>query len=326
MPTGKIPSIVASAGPTKAELLESAEVLFTSAQSVIESGGRDEDILHTLWAKSSGNLPLNTPDGQLNALTLTRWAENGYPQVTMGHKFAAALLVTNVEGAVLDEVRPPWNGFLIEVPSGLLEIYNNALDEYRPIVRILVARHSSSRVSAGSMAWMYIAFTDSSITIWRFGVSTRELLPERMGTFSPDRDPTLVELTDQDERVTSLIGRLIINVCLTMNDPSMVKEIGKSSKKSTPPRRRPGELPAVRTFQIGKPITMDFRNEVQTYVRYGTAARRQINIQVLVAGHFKHVVHGKGRQLRRWQWIEPYWKGDVEAPILIRPHKIDEDS
>lgn len=318
-----MPVPIAAVGPTKTELIQSAEALFRIAQPVIEAGGGDADIVHAVWDRFP-SMPLTTPDGQLNALALTRWAENGYPQVTMGHKFAAALLVTNVEGAVLDEVRPPWSGFLIEVPSGLLEIYNNALGEYRPITRILVAQHASRLVGTGAMAWMYIAFTDSSITIWRFGVSTRELLPERMGTFSPERDPTLVELTDQDERVTSLIGRLIVNTCLTMNDPSMVKETGKRSTKSTTSRRRPGELPAVRTFQIGKPITLDFRKEVLAYSRDGATARRQINIQVLVAGHFRHVLYGPKRAQRRLQWIEPYWKGDVEAPILIRPHKIDE--
>ena len=44
-------------------------------------------------------------------------------------------------------------------------------------------------------------------------------------------------------------------------------------------------------------------------------ARKVLDLRVQVAGHWKRVAHGPGLVDRRWQWIEPYWRGDgVELP------------
>lgn len=34
------------------------------------------------------------------------------------------------------------------------------------------------------------------------------------------------------------------------------------------------------------------------------------NVRVRVQGHWRRVVHGAGRTLRKWKFIEPYWKGE----------------
>lgn len=46
-------------------------------------------------------------------------------------------------------------------------------------------------------------------------------------------------------------------------------------------------------------------------------------IQRLVRGHHKRQVVGIGRSGRRVIWIEPYWRGPEDAPILTRPYKVD---
>jgi len=38
----------------------------------------------------------------------------------------------------------------------------------------------------------------------------------------------------------------------------------------------------------------------------------------VVGGHWRWQPFGKGRKLRRWQWISPYEKGPVDKPLIIR--------
>lgn len=40
--------------------------------------------------------------------------------------------------------------------------------------------------------------------------------------------------------------------------------------------------------------------------------------RVNVQGHFRRVVHGKGRSERKWQWIADYWKGPEDAEVPER--------
>lgn len=47
-----------------------------------------------------------------------------------------------------------------------------------------------------------------------------------------------------------------------------------------------------------------------------------LRVRLQVAGHWKRVVHGKGRAERRWQHVSPYWKGDESLPIPQRAHEL----
>jgi len=45
------------------------------------------------------------------------------------------------------------------------------------------------------------------------------------------------------------------------------------------------------------------------------SSREALTLRVQVAGHWKRVAYGPGRSERRWQWIEPYWRGEgIELP------------
>jgi hypothetical protein len=250
---------------------------------------------------------------------MANWADGGFPQITMGHKFAAALLVTNVHDDVLKQVRAPWPGFFIEVPDGLLELFDNDTGLYRPIRRVLVTR--LQHPTKGS-TWGYVAFTDTAVSIWRYGVTIEELLPAHLEGNPFDGDPTLLDITEQDERVMSLVGRLIVNGCLAMSDPTAVKEIGPGhAAYARSQRRRTSPDPVVRTFQIGRPLKHDFRERLRAYVRTGTG--RLLNVQTLVCGHWKGQWHGPGNGLYKVIWRAPYWRGPEDAPIVVRAHELN---
>jgi hypothetical protein len=268
---------------------------------------------------------ISTPDGQSSAIGLARWAANGFPQITMGHKYAAALLVTNVTEEAVDSARPPWDGFVIEVPPGLLPIWHPEHDRHYDVKRIIVSQHANHHTN-GEKAWMYVAMTETTMNMWRFGVSSRELLPPIVADDRMENYPALMPMSGSDKRVSSLIGRLVINVCLAMSDPSNVTEVGpnhRAYRQSASQRTTPE--PLLRTFQVGKPIKLDFRDRVKEYVLHGDRAKSSINVQSLVCGHFKMQPHGPKNTLRKLIWRQPFWRGPEDAPILVRPHEIEKE-
>lgn len=48
--------------------------------------------------------------------------------------------------------------------------------------------------------------------------------------------------------------------------------------------------------------------------------RRRLTSRHVVRGHWTHQPHGKGRALRRLQWIDDYIRGPQDAPLTIRTH------
>jgi hypothetical protein len=316
------------------ELLDSAQRSFSALRAIAirnneRRGGmstpEEEEILR--WAVYH-NVFRETPDGQICLVAFSRWADCGYPQITMGHKFAAALLATNVSADIFPHIHRPWPAFVVEVPSGLLDISAPETNEQIPITRLLVTeitnRDKSRPQTSDGKYWAYFGMTDTSLSIWRFGVTTEELLPPDL-----EGNPLLnhsMELTEQDGRVASLIGRLIINMCLAMNDPDQVEKFGPGHKRYESSRRekKRDTTPHVRSFQLGKSIELDFRDHVRKFVREGSRSG-QLSVQSLVAGHFKRVHHGPKYSKTKTLWISPYWKGPEDSPILLRAHKLPEE-
>jgi len=263
----------------------------------------------------------HSADGQVILCGLGRWAQSAFATIQLPHTYAAALMATNLSKDVADEIQIPFPGIMIEVPTGLLDIEVESGDVL-PILRVLVTRMPNTKING--IGWAYAAMTPSPVTFWRFGCTTEDMLGqtswESHRTADPTFNPFAQPITDRDERLGNLIGRLILNVCLAMSDPTNVKPIGPGHKTHEQAQRRriPGP-PVVRTFQVGRPIKHDFREPVRAYL-HGEREYRHLNVQTLVAGHWKRQPYGEGRGQRKTIWIEPYWRGPEDAPIIQRPH------
>lgn len=262
---------------------------------------------------------INVPVEQVALTGSALWCDQGYPQVTMGHKYAASLLSTRISPEVAKEVKAPWRAFHIEVPSGLLKIWHDVLNEYVDIKGVLAFQLEGSK----GLRWCYFAYTGTTLTMHRHGFSTEELLNKDMvGSSSYDSSAFTEEMTDVDERTSFLIGRLIVNTCLMMTDRTNVTE-PKESKKKGKSRRRESDEPHVRNYVLGKDkkLVHDCREAVRSFLETGREGS-QINVQVLVAGHWKNQPHGPRMSLRKMMWVEPYWRGPEEAPIAVNVRTI----
>ena len=293
-------------------LMEDEEALMAALQELRlppqpAARQREVDLALTIEAMAS------CFDGQIALMCLPRWAQCGYPEIQLPETYAAALLATNVTEDVLAWVRPPFRTFLLEVPNALLTLDT---PQGQSPVRVILVHHDPTREK-----WAYAAWTASTACLWRFGVTTADLLPPSLPEFDLTESSLFpMTVTEHDERVATLIGRLIVNTCLAMTDPARVRA-------PSPPRgtrkgagiRRGNDLPRTMIFRVGKPLEKDFRPAVRDYI---AGRKRSLSVQTLVAGHWRMQAHGPAMSLRRLIYIEPYWRGDADAPIHMRPIRL----
>lgn len=255
-----------------------------------------------------------TPDGQVMLQGLIRWAWEGYPTLVLGHKYAAALLATQTSREAMQAVEAPWEGFMIEVPNGLLSVFDPEYGREVDVRRLIVSKIEHM---GGEKRWAWIAITETYVTLWRYGVVNEDLLPGTLTDNAWDGSPLMLDLTDRDERANSLIGRLILHTCLAIQDGTLVREIGPGHrifKDVTRKGSRPS-APVLRTFQVGKGIILDLREAVRNYLLHGA----KLQIRSYVNGHWKMQPYGPQQALRKPKWIEPYGRGPDVPGLETRP-------
>ncbi len=273
------------------------------------------------WTLLASELLL--PQNQLAYTASALWAHQGFPQVVMGHKYAAALMATKLSKDVAEQVRPPWRAFFIEVPHGLLFTHDSILGKEATVTGLLVS--SIFHNPSGTNRWAYFAITETQVTLWQHGATTEHLLGALEDGVWKD-SPFVESLETIDRRCSMMIGRLVLNTCLAMSDPANVKapkEPKVKEKKKGQSLVRETSEPRFRTYQLGTTPSIDCRESIAEYMRTGRAGG-PVSVQVMIAGHWRNVPHGPGRELRRVQWIEPHWRGPDDAPILVQPHAMKE--
>jgi len=326
--------------------IELAELVWNSGKEA--RSGKDVQLLETEILDSMHDAELNSiasgdfqnalllralasdTGGQVTSTALYRWAEAGYPTVEMGEKFAASLLVSSVSDEVLNTIQIPWPGLCIIVPGDILQTYDPEKKAYIPVRRIFASiakgrTHTPDENFGGD--WQFVGMTSGTITLWRFGVTpkgmildSRDMMPE--GDSSGGIFQLGLEHTDVDARTAGLVGKLVVMTCvaLTMKELVTTRQAHPVTKKAKKRDTKTG--PSARIYTVGKPINLDFRDRVKNYT-HGIRAAKGLNVQFMVAGHFKQQPYGEKHALRRTIWIEPYWKGDENAPVPIRPHTIE---
>ena len=256
-------------------------------------------------------------DEQRMAGWAATWARQGFPSVQMHHKYAAALVATVVPE--ITPIRPPWPCFLVRVPDGLISLVGMT-DRQPHDVRLLLCVHMAER-------WSFTAIADDNTLLNQF-CRTTQVLAHGVINDGKRIDPEDIfssNLDDQDKRASSCIGRLLLNMALAMSDPTKLRAIGKSHNTPPPPIDALGRFyhqPDLREriFEVGEPVRVDCRESVRGYVLGQTQHLKALRF--LVRGHWRNQAHGPAQSLRAMRWIEPYWKGDSDAPVLVRPHDL----
>jgi len=261
----------------------------------------------------------------LQNVGLRKWARSAFPTVVTSHTYAAALLATKVSPAVLATVRLPWDAFVLEVPDGLLPLtrvpLKNPLEpgEYfvgnSEIRRILVTCLDPLPGKTGPRVGL-VAHADGG-NLWRFGEMNSLVKEEGAGA---DLAP-VTGMDSADERLGAAVGLFVVNACLAMSSPENLTRLSGSSPKGNKKGNKRGSPEPVHLhYKLGAPVTIDLRREVREYLL--GRRRSSPTVQTLVSGHWKLQHHGPQRSLAKTLWIQPYWRGPEDAPILVRPHHL----
>ena len=287
-------------------------MLAQQMNSITSQNKADAQVLDDVWNKSEGDvlrsMVAKPPENAL-LIGAFRWLGSGFPLVTMGHKYAAALLATAVPKEVHEYIVEPWRAFVILVPNELIHA-DNGHGQTTEVRSVLVVRLDES----SSRKWCYIAMTDSPVLLWRFSPDIADIIKENSEHNAYEGYSFLLDFEDIDDRASALIGRLIANTCLAMTDPNNFSSPRRMSNKARERAKRRSE-PVFSTYVLGKQISIDCRQQVAAYSRGERAAP---SVQTLVRGHWKRQAFGPGRKDRRLIHIEPYWRGPDDAPINVK--------
>lgn len=267
-----------------------------------------------LAAQSAG--PSDTSDANsmfaLKMLWGAKWLDAGRTQLVVGHKYAAALMASSVVESIAEDMIVPWQAFSIDLPEGLL--VTERLSFHRVTVGIyeglpfgcvmtLFGSRQPMTESQGYVQFNRIANNPADL----FFAKESALL---------NTDGTVRDF-DAKERAMRMAIRLTTGLLYTMQHTDNFRAREYPSKKQGDGRSGP---PPHRVYVVGKPMSLDCRPAVQHYMSGDGHAPPAV--QGIVRGHYKRQVMGVARSGRKVIWVEPYWRGPEDAPILVRPYAV----
>jgi hypothetical protein len=256
----------------------------------------------------------------------SRWVDGGCRSIVTTQEYFAAMAATKVAEEAGAELRIPWPTFLVEVPPGLLVSSDDT--EYRYIVvshhRGVTMRLPDGGDERRDFCWLGLfpaAMVDGQPVLHSFSYGTLldSLEVDDRLTVDEVLNPLGVPLAeaDGDRAIILMAKRAAIGLLLTMQHTANFKaksytSVTRGSFRDSPPPHR--------VIFIGKPLKVDCSGPV----REAASGRRSTapSVQTLVRGHMKRQVVGLGRRGRKVIWVEPYWRGPEDAPILARPYSV----
>ena len=256
------------------------------------------------------------PHEQMRIMWAARWVDQGCPRFVVDGPFAALLMSTDAGPEVAELVVPPWKAFLIEIPLGILPCHNDRTGKTVYLRRVF-AQHVIT--TDGNPVWNLVAEGEDGLQLWRHGVRTEQLLYVDKGDAWQKEDASefLQDMESQDERNLLMVGRLIVSMCLSLSDPTVQREQKKTKGRGASKFRLNKDGPEIRTFVIGRPVSIDCRQTVRDYVE-GKKRGGRVTVQFLVRGHWRNQPHGPGNSLRKVIHIEPYWKGPEDGKLVAK--------
>lgn len=255
------------------------------------------------------------------------WAEQGFPQITLGHKLAASIMATEISLDLLPELQMIWPTFVIAVPEGLVPNV-----QYVAITKRESEHESSIHFLCGVKKTLMIDERGKTIEGVPYGWTAGWKLPNLAALAAPiepfahkkeDAESSRFHFNGKDhkeiDRKTEMIQRLVLGVLLELqahNDRGTLPQRPLAARKDV----GRDAVPIMFTFTLRREVKVDARPYVAAYL---AGEGNSPAVQLLVRGHSRRQVCGKGRLGRKIMWIEPYWRGPFDAPIAVRAHHLE---
>lgn len=223
------------------------------------------------------------------------WAECALSTIEPSAKLVASLMATRVTPVDVEGVKPPWRCFGVDVPAGLVED--------GPVFVLALSAHDGSF----NTFW----FGTHACAVGNEGSLADYAALDLNGRVTVDGETT--EAHDSFCRKSEMLGRLLVNLCLELDNPEFLREQVARSK----PRKK-NHTAKINVYKVSRKVQVDVRREIRAYID-GTSSKSP-TVRSLIRGHWKAQAHGPGRALRKRIHVEPYWRGPEEGPVAVRPH------
>jgi hypothetical protein len=300
--------------------------------------------------KNRNNNPLMNLVGQPGGVELgtivhfhLRWALLQYPVFSLSHGLTAKLLLTDCSGIRFDEIKWPFNAFVVQLPGPEpFIVYSD--DEGKEVTANFVSLHtytqaplkSSTVFDRGSFESVIRAQTE---LCWRFclwnpinSVTIRKQYP------APKRQEDLQALIFDsefnelpllpirqfpvDELANAAMVRLMLNFSLYLDD-LRVTEKWNEEKADNEKHIKRHEGKVLRKWNVGREIKLSPEIRALSHSKAVSDPAWKLRSRFLVRGHWRNQPFGVQKEQRRRQWIEPFWKGPQEGERLERAYRVD---
>jgi|GEM_PF-3555887 len=256
-----------------------------------------------------------------DCLWCAKWADGGARTVCADEKYLSAAAATRLTKDAAGDISLPWPAFLVRLPHGLFPTGYRGETTWLSHVRLMQARDIRLRDGTIRQRAIIEYFSNSypcAVAREDDGSNLADALFDMREVEEIENRHELEGQIDFDVQMRSamMVKRAIVGLLFALQHTNNWKE--RDSKLRRQGERRDGP-PVHRTIVVGAPISVDVRAAVRDGCLYGS---RIPAFQSLVRGHYKRQVIGIGRTGRKVIWIEPFWRGPEDAPILARPYRV----
>lgn len=131
-------------------------------------------------------------------------------------------------------------------------------------------------------------------------------------------------LADLDLNTQKRLKNLVRATYLLMGDSAVaqmgVETVGEVTKRKHGKRKTIKAGYPVRTVRVGAHLLANSIPDHSAADEHESGEKKwTLKHRVITRGHWKRVAYGKGRSLRRVQWIMPYVRGPEGADLVVRP-------
>lgn len=280
-----------------------------------------------------------------------RWAWDGLNVYDLTQSMVAKLLLTQADPfTLMEDLKPPFNAFRIQVPDGIfpigMHVYREEKIVYATSIDVLFGNRTKNRTARGALDM--IALPDESFSgapgetepMWFIRATSPVSYLAGSLMWQYPRHIYAGKTVDEARKLDFHLGGFDLPMekaavasaaLMTFNLITAIVSGTKPHGSSRVYHRLPGRGPVSRPERLTLKTTPIDRRLIDAAkdITHGKAkcAGWKIRKRFTVRGHWRQQPYGPGRTLRRNQWIEPYWKGpdiDSEGWARIRRYGVAE--
>ena len=258
------------------------------------------------------------------------WCAGGFNQLIVHQPLAAAFALTDVPPEMLQDLQVPWRAFRIQLPKSPISFLPKMWSGKG--ARAVVCQELwcwRSRVATISQGWMiaaraYVPEDPLDVAWW-------DLVPDSLPLDQLSRAKLgkliVFEAPNEDEAETfRTVSFALLNIFLSAVLQLSAGHMERAATKKPPKGKRwrlPKQAPLTTDYVLGHDVKITGPNLAPVVTAMCRGERKFGRVQWVVRGHQRWQAHGPKHTLRKLIWVQPYWKGPVDAPILKRSYDLE---